>query len=142
MCAKLRPRCSSPCCRATVAVELLFVLPLLLLLIMAAVEVGMLLSVQQQLQLASREGARVAALGGDEADVASAVRLVLGRGALTGATIFAELTDNNGNPLPSGAPVVVVVSIATQAVVPNLVGWSGAALAGQTISAQTVMRKE
>jgi Flp pilus assembly protein TadG len=126
----------------TAAIELLLVLPLLLLIILAMVQIGMLLAAQQELQLASREGARVAALGGSQADVERAARLVLGQGTLSQAVVASALTDGNGNPLPSGAAVVVVVSVSTQTAVPNFVKWSGVVLAGETISGRTVLRKE
>jgi Flp pilus assembly protein TadG len=126
----------------TAAVELLLVLPLLLLMILAMVQIGMLLAAQQQLQLASREGARVAALGGSQADVENAARLVLCQGALAQAIIASALTDGNGNPLPSGAAVVVVVSVPTESAVPNFVKRLGVVLAGETISGRTVLRKE
>jgi Flp pilus assembly protein TadG len=126
----------------TAAIELLLVLPLLLVIILAMVQFGMLLAAQQQLQLASREGARVAALGGNQADVEYAARLVLGQGTLSQATITTVLTDTNGVPLPSGAAVVVAVSLSTKAAVPNFVKWSGLVLAGEIISGRTVLRKE
>ena len=124
------------------AVELLFVLPILLLLILAMVQVGMLMAAQQQLQLASREAARVAALGGTKTEVEDAAKIVLGKGVLSQATIASVLTDSDGKPLPSGAAVIVEVSMATKAAVPNFVAWSGVVLAGETISGRTVMRKE
>src|SRR5580692_9855782 len=83
------------------AIELLLVLPLLLLVILASVEMSMLIAAEQQLQLASREGARVAALGGTTSDVENAARAVLGQVALYTATIESVLTDSTGNPLPA-----------------------------------------
>jgi len=128
--------------KGSAAIELLFVLPLLLLILTAMVQVGMLMAAQQQLQLASREGARVAALGGNKVDVENAAKLVLSNGALSQATIISVLTDNNNKPLPSGAAVSVEVSVATKSAVPNFIGWTGVVLAGDTISGKTVFRKE
>ena len=128
--------------KGSAAVELLLVLPLLLLLLLAMVQFGLLMAAQQQLQLASREGARVAALGGSKTDVEDAARNVLGKGVLAQATIVSVLTDSNDQPLPSGAAVSVEVTLLTKAAVPNFVGWSGVVLAGETISGRTVMRKE
>jgi Flp pilus assembly protein TadG len=124
------------------AVELLLVLPLLLLILLGMVQFSLLLTVQQEVLLASREGARVAALGGNQADVEFAARLVLGQGTLSQATITAVLTDDSGIPLPSGGAVAVVVSVPTQAAVPNFVGWAGIKISGETITGRTVLRKE
>jgi hypothetical protein len=127
---------------ASAAVELLLVLPLVLLLLTAMVQIGMLMAAEQQLQLASREAARVGALGGSAQDVENAARLVLGNGSLSQATVTSVLTDSAGRPLPSGAAIIVEVRLPTQSAVPNFVGWAGITLAGDTISGRTAFRKE
>ena len=66
------------------ALELLFLFPIILALILGMVEFSLLLSVDQQLAVASREGARVAAQGGSASEVETAARLVLGSWARTG----------------------------------------------------------
>ena len=121
--------------------ELLLVLPILMTVILGAFEFSMLAQARQQLLLASREGARVAALGGTAADVQQAAQQSLG-GALQNATIQLNITDANGNPLPSGQPVSVLVSVQVGQAVPDLLAFIGYSIRNETIAAQTVMRKE
>src|SRR5579872_2474051 len=99
--AKRTPR------RGALALELLFALPVLLAVILATVEFSQLLVARQQLLVASREGARVAAQGGSPDDVQQAVAQFLGTGPLAAAAVDAMLTDALGQPLPSGAAVAV-----------------------------------
>ena len=124
------------------AMELLVVLPLLMVVILATIEFSSLLMVRQQLQAASREGARVASLGGNSLQVQAAVSNFLGTGPLGAAQVNSVLTDQSGNPLPSGAAVSVNLSLPTAQVVPDLLAPFGFTLANDTTVAQTVMRKE
>src|SRR5947209_18640608 len=87
----------------SLTVELLLVLPILLTVLLGAFEFSMLAQVRQQLLLASREGARVAALGGTADDVQLATQRNLG-GALQRATVQASLTDATGAPVAPGQP--------------------------------------
>jgi Flp pilus assembly protein TadG len=121
---------------------LLLTLPLLLALVAALVEFSLVLAARQQLSAASREGARVAALGGDLQAVTLAAQRVLGTGSLSQAQVSAVLTDAGGLPLPSGEPVQVTVQIAAGQVAPDLLGLIGFSLRRQTLTAATVMRKE
>jgi Flp pilus assembly protein TadG len=127
---------------STLAAELLFVLPVVLVVVLATIEFSTLLVVRQQLQASSREGARVAALGGDAQQVETAVRNFLGNGTLANAQVDSVLTDDQGQPLPAGAPVAVTVSIPTAQAVPNLLALAGFSIADDVSIAQTVMRKE
>jgi Flp pilus assembly protein TadG len=128
--------------RAGVAVELLLVFPILLSLLLAMVQFSMLLVARQQLAGASREAARVAAQGGDLTAVQTAASLYLGQGNLSNAVVEAVLTDSNGMPLPSGAPVAVTVQVAATQAAPDLLRFVGVSLKNEVLSAQTVMRKE
>ncbi len=128
--------------RAGAALELLLVLPVLLSLLVAMVEFSLLLVARQQLAGASREAARVAAQGGDLAAVQAAASLYLGTGNLANAQVLANLTDEGGMPLPSGAPVVVTVQVPATQAAPDLLAFVGLSLMDETLSAQTVMRKE
>jgi Flp pilus assembly protein TadG len=127
--------------RGSLTVELLLVLPILMTVMLAAFEFSMLAQVRQQLLLASREGARVAALGGTPADVQLATQRALG-GTLKNATIQATLTDAAGNPVASGQPVSVLVSVPGGQAVPDLLAFIGFSVRNETLAAQTVMRKE
>jgi Flp pilus assembly protein TadG len=64
--------------RAGAAIELLLVFPILLSILLAMVEFSMMLVARQQLAGASREGARVAAQGGDLPAVQATVAQYLG----------------------------------------------------------------
>src|SRR5688500_1485555 len=122
------------------AVELLFVFPLLLAVLLGTVEFSLWLAAQQQVALASRGGARVAATGGSAGDVGQAVRLVLGDARFEQAQLRADLTDANGDALASGQPVSVLVQLPVTAVVPDLLAFIGVSIRGQVIVSQTVMR--
>ncbi len=128
--------------RGIVAVELLLALPVLLMVMLGTIQFTMILVARQQLQLASREGARVASIGGNASEVQTAVQAFLGTGPLSAATVHSVLTNASGQPIPSGGSVQVVVSIPTTQAVPNLLGSFGGTVAGDTLIAGTVMRKE
>jgi len=127
---------------ATLVVELLFVLPVLLIVMLATVEFSLWLTAQQQVTLASREGARTAAQGGSINDVQQTVQLVLGPNWASAAQVLATLNDSDGNPLPSGAPVTVLVTLPVGTVVPDLLVLAGFSIRNEIIASQTVMRKE
>jgi hypothetical protein len=123
-------------------VELLLVLPLLVALLVGMVEFSMLLVARQHLLTASREGARVAALGGDQDEVAHAVYRYLGEGRLADAEVVAVLDDEAGRPIPSGEAVEVRVRLPANHAVPDLLRFVGISIAKDEIVARTVMRKE
>jgi Flp pilus assembly protein TadG len=124
------------------AIQLLFVLPILFAFFFGMIEFSMLLIVRQQLLTASREGARVAALGGSSDDVQQSTQLFLGTGSLSQATIESVLTDANGRPLHTGDPVLVTVTLQATQAVPDLLAFIGFSISNETIVAQSVMRKE
>lgn len=128
--------------RGSVAIETILLLPVFLAMLFGTIEFGMVLIVKQQLLTASREGARVGALGGDETEVRAAVARVLGTGSLAGADVQARLTNDNGQPLASGEPVEVSVDLPATAAAPDLLRLIGYSLDGQHVVARTSMRKE
>jgi Flp pilus assembly protein TadG len=123
------------------ALELLLVLPLLLTLLFAMIQFSLLLSSRQVMLAASQEGARVAAQGGDAAEVETATRRVLGNGALSQARVVVQVTDSSGNPLPSGDPVTVCVQLNADQAAPNLLRFIGLNIQ-EPIVACTTLRKE
>ena len=125
--------------RGALAMELLFALPIMLAVLLAMVEFSILLSARQQVTSAAREAARVAALGGSPTEIRTIVDRFLGPQV---AQIEATLNDVNGNPLPSGEPIQVVVSVPMFRMVPELLGFIGFSLRGQELTARAVMRKE
>jgi Flp pilus assembly protein TadG len=120
------------------AVELLLLLPIVLGLLVAMVEYSMILSIDQQLAVASREGARVASQGGSAVEVEAAARLVLGTGSVNqGAVVTSQLTDVSGNP------VAVQVAIAdASTVVPDMLRFVGFSINGTPLAGTAVMRRE
>jgi Flp pilus assembly protein TadG len=128
--------------RGVLALELLFVFPVILVVLLATVEFSMMLIAEQQLLIASREGARVAAQGGGLTDIQTAVQTFLGNGNLSQASISAILTDQSGAVIPSGSPVAVSVRIPATKAVPDLLAFVGVTINGQTLIGTTAMRKE
>lgn len=124
---------------ATMTIELLFALPVLLAVLLATIEFSVFLSARQQVTSATREAARVAALGGSAEEIQTSVARFLGPNV---AEVQATLIDDNGDPLGVGDPVTVVVSVPTARMVPELLGFIGFSLRGTEISARAVMRKE
>jgi hypothetical protein len=128
--------------RASLTVELLLVAPIVLAVLLGTVEFSLLSVARQQVQAASREGARVAALGGTAAEVELAVRRFLGAGPYGAAEVDVVVSDAFGNPIPSGEPVAVGVRLPAAAAVPDLLPFAGLSLRGETLAALTTMRKE
>jgi len=125
-----------------VALETILFLPVFLVLLFATIEFSLVLIAKQQLLTASREGARVGALGGDDAEVRAAVARVLGSGSVAAAEVQTRLTDENGLALPSGEPVEVSVALPAGAAAPDLLRLIGYSLDGQHVVARTSLRKE
>jgi Flp pilus assembly protein TadG len=120
------------------AVEILLLLPIVLALILGMVEYSMLLAVDQQLTVASREGARAAAQGGSASEVEAAARLILGVGNVGHySVVTSQLTDVPGDP------VSVQVAIADAAtVVPDLLRFVGFSIKNKPLTGLTTMRRE
>jgi Flp pilus assembly protein TadG len=156
--------------RGSVALELLILAPVLLGLIFAVVQISTMTAANEHLAAASREGARVAALGGGPDEIRRAVWNHLGQGNLStavvtavitqkqdGTPIMTVLTDSNGQPvdqtddgndqnqgfpIPSGEPVLVRVETPAANATPNLMAMLGVNLQNSTLVGQTIMRKE
>jgi len=125
--------------RGLLAMELLLALPILLALVLAVVQFALLLSARQQVTVAAREAARVAALGGSPADVRRVVDRFVGPEV---GTVTARMTDTAGTPLPPGEPVEVAVRVPTRRMVPELLGMIGFGLGDRELVARAIMRKE
>jgi Flp pilus assembly protein TadG len=128
--------------RGSLTLELLFVLPILLAVLLGTIEFSMMAVARQQLLAASREAARVASQGGNFADIQATVQTVLPGRAFANATIVAQITDDAGNPIPSGQPVAVCVGVRTGDAVPDLLRFFGLSLSEQRLTACSVSRKE
>src|SRR5262245_4353136 len=108
--------------RGLLAIEMLIALPIVLSLLLAMVQFSLLMSARQQVTNAAREGARVLALGGGGDEVRTTVDRYLGENV---AQINATLSDVNGEPIASGQPVEVTVTIPTRSLVPEMLGIIG-----------------
>lgn len=132
--------------RGYLTLELLFVFPLLIMLLAGMIQLSMTLHARQQLVAACREGARVAALGGDATDVERAVHRSLGDGRLGESSVL--LTTEEDQPLasarqvPPGEPVAVWVRLPTARAVPDLLRFIGYSIRDDEIVARTIMRRE
>jgi len=121
---------------------LLLVLPFLVAVLLAVVELSQLVVTTQRLDAACAQGTRVAAQGGDEEEVEQAVRRVLAAESFKNVEVEPLLRDRSGRPLPSGAEVEVRLSLKATDAVPDLLSVIGFSLRNEKLSAQTVMRKE
>lgn len=117
--------------RGAVAVEFALVVPLLLTMVFAVVEFGLIYNGQIQVTAAAREGARAAALGASVADAQSA--------AIAGApALFPELAKANVqvSPTTCTAGTNVTVSIVDY----RINSFTGLFTDGTAISGKAVMR--
>jgi Flp pilus assembly protein TadG len=128
--------------RGSLTIELLLLMPVLLALVVGAVEMSLLVASEQKLEAASATGARVAAQGGDQYAVNQAVQDALRHSKLAGAKVIVRLDDENGYPLPTGSTVEVRVQINANQSVPDLLGFIGFSIKKMTLSGHTAMRKE
>ena len=127
---------------AILALELLFVFPIMMAIFFGTVEFGLLLAAEARLMNASREGTRVAAAGGNFADVQAAVKAALPTAEQNLVDINAKLFDVMSNPLLPGDPVSVMVSAKATDLVPDYLRFICFSISGKCLIGQTVMRKE
>lgn len=127
---------------AIMAMELLLILPLMMAIFFGTVEYGLLLAAEARLFNASREGARVAAAGGDSDDVEAVVKAALLAREAELVDIQSILTDDNDDPLKPGDQVAVMVSAPATTLVPDFLRFIGISISNRCLIGQTVMRKE
>jgi Flp pilus assembly protein TadG len=125
-------------------VELILVLPILLLLLLGMFEFSLLLTAREHLLLASREGARTAARGGNDREVAATVERTLGTGRLAAAAgVEVQRFDHHPElPFAGRQPVAVRVHVSVTQVVPDLLRWAGISFRHHELLATTVMEQE
>jgi Flp pilus assembly protein TadG len=120
------------------AVEFALVAPVFLVLIFGMIEFGRAIMVQQTITNASREGARVAVLDGTTTTlVTTTINNYLSNCQIAGATV--SMLPTTPSTAAYGDPVTVTVSVRFEDVSWLPSPWF---LAGKTLSAQTVMRRE
>jgi hypothetical protein len=118
-------------------------------LLFGTVQFSMYMAARQQVQAASREGARKAARGGDQNGIEQTVRGYLEAAGLPGATIqvgpvdgSGHLLNDQGQQIGSGDPVRIVVRLPAQNAAPHLLDFLGFRRLHGDIIAQTVMLRE
>lgn len=122
--------------RGVAVVETAVIAPVLILGMLGMMEVGWAFMVRQTVTLASREGARAAALpGGVMTDVEAAVDAAMGAAGLTGYTTTSDVSTLG----PTDTEVTVSVSIPL-----SRVSFTGGLLGGGSfnIGSSTTMRRE
>lgn len=123
---------------AVLSMELIFVLPILLALILASVEFGMLWSSGRRVEEAAAAGCRTASFrGADEAAIRRSIERTLDRESLVKSYSIDVRRD-----LPDPSEVCVTVSVPMKAAAPDMLGIIGFTLGSRRITAQSVMRKE
>jgi hypothetical protein len=115
--------------RGSAVVEFALVIPLVLVVLLAAAELAVVARTQLELVNAAREGARTAATVADPAEAAAAVRHALGDG---GAEARVHVT----RPHVVGAPATAAVSKVHRVGLPLFGGFT------VELSARSVMRVE
>lgn len=135
--------------RGTVTTELMLTLPLLITMLFGTIQFSMVLFAKQEVQAASREGARIAARGGKQQDIVQAVNHYLSGASLAGASVTVGPVDTNGNllgpdgnPLECGDPVTVEVDLPGGSAAPRLLRVVGLRFLETTVVARTIMCKE
>jgi Flp pilus assembly protein TadG len=129
---------------ALFSVELLLVLPIALVLLFGLIEFGFLMTAKQRVEAASREAARVAALGGDERAVARAAKIALGPKLAQNAVVKTNLHDDESGRgrERDRERVVVCVAVPSKCAAPDLLSFVGISLRGQRLEAAAAMRRE
>lgn len=122
-----------------VAVEMFFVVPLFLVIVLGLVGLADLLITEQLLGEASGRGARTAALGGSEAQVKESVRAVLGKNRADQAKITVRAADGSKAPVPPGGLVEVLIELEVK----NATATGLAPVSGdEVLIGRTVMQRE
>lgn len=123
---------------AVLSMELIFVLPILLALILASVEFGMLWSSGRRVEEAAAAGCRTASFrGADEAAIRRSIERTLDR-----ASLVKNYAIDVRRDLPDPSEVCVTISVPMKAAAPDMLGIIGFTLGSRKITAQSVMRKE
>jgi Flp pilus assembly protein TadG len=123
---------------AILSMELVLVLPIVLGLIFATIEIGMLWSSGQRVKEAAAAGSRVAGFrGADESAVRRAVEHGLGRKNLS-ENYTLDISHPDDNP----HEVCVTVTVPMKAAAPDLLTFLGFSLEDRRLTAHSIMRRE
>ncbi|MGC3969137.1 MAG: TadE/TadG family type IV pilus assembly protein [Pirellulales bacterium] len=123
---------------AVLSMELILVLPIMIGLVCALIEFGMLWSSGQRVKEAASAGCRTASFrGADEQAVRTAVERTLGR-----RNLITTYSLNVEKVRPESNEVAVTVSVPMNAAAPDLLAFLGFGLKEKTVVARTIMRTE
>lgn len=123
---------------AVLSMELVLVLPIMIAMICAMIEFGMLWSSGQRVKEAATAGCRTATFrGADEAAIRKSIEQTLGRKSLV-AGYSLEIN----KPDPNSKEVAVTVSVPMKAAAPDLLAFIGFGLKQRAVTARTIMRCE
>jgi len=123
---------------AVLSMELILVLPIMIAMICAMIEFGMLWSSGQRVKEAATAGCRTATFrGADEAAIRKSIERTLGRKSLV-----AEYSLDIDKPGPDSKEVAVTVSVPMKAAAPDLLAFIGFGLKQRAVIARTIMRCE
>lgn len=129
--------------RGLLTFELILVLPLLLIVVLATIELATMLLANQALSAAAHVGAREASIpGATRARVERAVEQALSPWRFAPALDPVHIDPPNLSAARTGAPVTVRLSVRSSAAVPDLLRFVGLSLEGQRLEAAYVLRKE
>ena len=123
---------------ASVSLEALFVLPVLLLVVVALVEFAMLIAAEQKLAEASGVAARTAAVGRSDDDAREAVKAVLGKTQYDAAKV--KIDRRHDDHL--GDLVEVRIDLPAKAAAPCVLRSCGVKISDDTLIGRTLMRAE
>jgi hypothetical protein len=124
------------------SLELLFFLPIIVVVFLAVVQYAQVLAAEARLSAASREGARVAASGGNARQIRKAVHAGLLPGERDKVKVETNVIGSDGSPasIHPGNDAVVRVSVPTSDIVPSALLM--VIVNNRVLVGQTVMRKE
>lgn len=131
---------------ASVTLEALLVLPVLLVVVLGGVELGLLVSTRHQLWGACREVGRLAACGHERVRLEGVLAQYLGEASSSKAELI--LADENGqtvfqpSDIPSGQIISVTLRLPATSAAPDLLRVFGLSLRDQIMEARTVWRRE
>lgn len=123
---------------AVLSMELIFVLPIVICLVLAVIEFGMLWSANQRVKEAASAACRIATFrGADMTAVRRAAEQTLKRSSLV-STYSIDIR----NATPDASEIAVTVTVPMKAAAPDMLGLIGFGLGNRQMSASAVMRKE
>jgi hypothetical protein len=127
---------------AVLSLELLLVLPILLAIILGAVELSMLMMSMQRVQAASMAACRVGTLPASNMDDQQFAMANAAEQALGSDSLVAEYDMQTDVGVYPGDPVVVALTVPMTAAAPDLLKVLGFSLEGRQLASQTQMCRQ